>query len=67
MLNEVTTQISSLSKDTIFIRNLSLTLTIAIALLFVLSDLKQQNNQISEQTQIANISRSQTKFVVQRK
>ena len=66
MLNEVTAEMFNLTKDLKFIRNLSLTLIIAIAGVFVLSDLKQTTS-VSEQSQITNMSHSQTKFVVRRK
>lgn len=67
MLNEVIVQMSRLSKDVVFVRNLYLTFTIAIASLFILSDLQQQNQTVSEQAQVINMSRYQTKFVVENK
>jgi len=65
MLN-VTTEISKLTKDYIFIRNLSLTFIIAIASLFVLSDLQSQSNEVSTQPEVTNVSHSQTKLILQR-
>lgn len=65
MLNEVRIQMSRLTKDIIFVRNLYLTLTIAIASLLMLSDLQQQNQTVSEQVGVINMSRYQTKFIVE--
>lgn len=67
MLNKITAEMFKLSEDYIFIRNLSLTFLIAIASLFVLSDLQSQSNEASTRAEITNMSHSQTKFVVKRK
>ena len=64
MLNEVTTQMSKLTKDFTFTRNLCLTFTIAIASLFILSDLQSQSTNVSEQAEVINMSHYQTKLMV---
>lgn len=68
MLNEVKAEIITLSSNTAFTKNLSLTFIVAIACLFGLAELESRNTQATEQASITNISRSSTtKFIVESK
>ena len=67
MLDEITAELYKLTKDVVFVRNLSLTVVIAIASLFALSDLQRHNTTSSQQATITDVSYSETKFIVKRK
>ena len=66
MLKDLTTEIQELSKDSKFVRNLSLASILAIGCLFSLSDLQSQTTKASEKATITNMSQSTTRFIVGR-
>ena len=68
MLHEVRAEIIQLAGNRMFARNLSLTLIVAIAILFSLANLQSDKTQITEEMSIINLSRSSsTKIVMGRK
>lgn len=67
MFNELTWQMLKLTRDSTFMRNLSLTFILAIACLFTLADLQSQNNKVSDKVTVTNVSNSNTRFIVKSK
>jgi len=68
MLHEVRAEIIQLAGNRMFARNLSLTLIVAIAILFSLANLQSDKTQITEEMSIINLSHSSsTKIVMGRK
>ena len=67
MFNEVKAEITNLVSDTVFVRNLSITLFAAIFISWGLAELQNQSS-ISDRQSIVNISNSSSmKIVVKRK
>lgn len=66
MLKQVTTEILDLSQDAKFVRNLSLTLILAIACIFGLSDIQSRTTEASSAATITNLSQHTTKFIINR-
>lgn len=67
MFNEVKAEITDLVGNAVFVRNLSITLLVAIAIFSGLAELQSQSS-ISDRQSIVNISNSSSmKIVVRRK
>lgn len=67
MLYEIKTEIIKLGCNFTFSRNLLLTIVVVIFMLCGLAELQSQNNQLTEQNLITNVSNSSTKVIVERK
>ena len=65
MLNEVKAEITELTGNITFVRNLSLTFLVAIASLSFLADLQSRNTQLTEQASI--IHSDSNKIIIERK
>ena len=68
MFDEVKAEITELASNTVFVRNLSLTFVLAIAISCGLSQLQSQDLSLSDRQSLTSISNSSSlKIIVRRK